>query len=260
MSNLQGKVAVVTGAASGIGKSIAVRLAQAGAAVVVCDLNGEAARAAAESLPAVAAGKHGFVAVDVTDKEQVQAAVRAIVAEHGAIDILCNNAGVSTMNRIEDLTEQEWDFNFGVNTKGVFLFTQAVFPHMKARGRGRMINTASMAGKRATPLLAHYAASKWAVVGFTKSAAVEFAPFGVTVNCVCPGFVKTSMQERELVWEAELRGMTPQEVKDEYVRLTPLGRIQEPEDVAKAVCFLASDEADFITGEALDVTGGAHLL
>jgi len=260
MSNLQGKVAVVTGAASGIGRSIAVRLAMSGATVVVCDLNGEAAEATAGELPGSGSPRHGFAAVDVTDKDQVQATVRGIIGEYGVIDILCNNAGVSTMNRIEDLTEKEWDFNFDVNAKGVFLFTQAVFPYMKARGRGKMINTASMAGKRATPLLAHYAASKWAVVGFTKSAAVEFAPFGVTVNCVCPGFVRTGMQDRELVWEAELRGMTPQEVKDEYVKLTPLGRIQEPEDVAKSVCFLASDEADFITGEALDVTGGAHLL
>ncbi|MBB6636290.1 SDR family NAD(P)-dependent oxidoreductase [Cohnella thailandensis] len=260
MSNLHGKVAVVTGAASGIGHSIATRLASAGASVVICDLNGEAAKEAAAALPASGSAKHGFAAVDVTRKEQVQAAVQDIIADYGAIDILCNNAGVSTMNRIEDLTEKEWDFNFDVNAKGVFLFTQAVFPYMKARGSGKMINTASMAGKRATPLLAHYAASKWAVVGFTKSAAVEFAPFGVTVNCVCPGFVRTSMQERELEWEAELRGMTPEEVKDEYVKLTPMGRIQEPEDVAKAVCFLASEEADFITGEALDVTGGAHLL
>ncbi|WP_372660884.1 SDR family NAD(P)-dependent oxidoreductase [Cohnella sp.] len=260
MKDLDGQVAVVTGAASGIGKSIAVRLAEAGASVVVCDRNGEAAKEASASLPSIGTSKHYSVAVDVTNKQQVQASVEAIIAESGTIDILVNNAGVSTMNRIENLTEEEWDFNFNVNAKGVFLFTQAVFPHMKSRKKGKIINTASMAGKRGVPLLAHYAASKWAVIGFTKSAAIEMAPYGITVNCVCPGFVKTSMQERELSWEAELRGMTPEEVKEEYVRLTPLGRIQEPEDVAKAVWFLATDEAGFITGEALDVTGGAHLL
>ncbi|MBW4081180.1 SDR family NAD(P)-dependent oxidoreductase [Paenibacillus sp. S150] len=255
---LEGKIAVVTGAASGIGLSIAARLAEDGATVVVCDLNGKAAETAAEQLPGT--GVHHAVSVDVTNKSQVQEAFKSIIDRYGVIDILCNNAGVSTMNRIEDLTEKEWDFNFNVNTKGVFLCTQAAFPYMKEKGKGKIINTASMAGKRATPLLAHYAASKWAVVGFTKSAAVEFAPFGVTVNCVCPGFVKTGMQERELIWEAELRGMTVEEVQEEYIRLTPMGRIQQPEDVAKAVWFLATEHAGFITGEALDVTGGAHLL
>lgn len=120
--------------------------------------------------------------------------------------------------------------------------------------------TASLAGMRGVPLLAHYAASKWAVIGWVKSVALELAPFGITCNCVCPGYVRTAMQEREPVWEAALRGMTPQAVAEEYVRNTPLGRLEEPEDVADAVVYLASPAARFLTGVALPTTGGADLL
>jgi NAD(P)-dependent dehydrogenase (short-subunit alcohol dehydrogenase family) len=124
---------------------------------------------------------------------------------------------------------------------------------------GAIVNTASLAGKQGAQLLAHYAASKFAVVGFTQSLAREVAPHGIRVNCVCPGFVRTSMQEREVVWEAKLRGMTVAAVREEYVALTPLGRLEEPADVADAVVFLASDAARFITGEALNVTGGVRM-
>jgi NAD(P)-dependent dehydrogenase (short-subunit alcohol dehydrogenase family) len=159
-----------------------------------------------------------------------------------------------------ELTEQEWDFNMNVNAKGVFLCTQAALPYLIKQGSGRIINTASMAGKRGVPLLSHYAASKWAVIGFTKSVALEVAKYGITVNCVCPGYVKTGMQEREIVWEANLRQLNPQVVYEEYVRNTPLARIQTAEDVAKIYVFLASNLADFVTGEAVDVTGGADLI
>jgi NAD(P)-dependent dehydrogenase (short-subunit alcohol dehydrogenase family) len=116
-----------------------------------------------------------------------------------------------------------------------------------------------MAGKRGVGLLAHYAASKWACIGFTKSAAIELGPYGIRVNCVCPGYVATSMQQRELEWEAKLRGMSVDDVRAEYIQQTPLGRMEEPEDVAKAVLYLCSPAAEFLTGVALDVTGGANL-
>ena len=118
------------------------------------------------------------------------------------------------------------------------------------------MNTASMASLKAAPLLAHYSASKFAVLGFTKACALEFAEYGISVNCVCPGYVKTSMQDREVVWEAELRGITREAVIDEYVSLTPLGRLCSPEDVANVVAFLASSDADYLTGEAITVSGG----
>jgi NAD(P)-dependent dehydrogenase (short-subunit alcohol dehydrogenase family) len=132
--------------------------------------------------------------------------------------------------------------------------------HFLAERRpGVIVNTASMAGKIGAPFLAHYAASKFAVVGFTQGLAREVGGDGIRVNAVCPGFVRTGMQDRELVWEGSLRGMTPQEVQDEMVTLTPLGRIEEPEDVADVVAFLASDEARFMTGQAVNVTGGARM-
>ncbi|WP_448592749.1 SDR family NAD(P)-dependent oxidoreductase, partial [Thermoflexus hugenholtzii] len=136
---------------------------------------------------------------------------------------------------------------------------QAAIPHMIRQGGGRIIITASMAGHRAVPLLAHYAASKWAVIGFGLSLAVEVGKYNIKVNLICPGFVRTSMQEREIVWEGKLRGMDPEAVRAEYVSKTPLGRIEEPQDVANAVLLLCLPEADFITGAVLDVTGGAHL-
>jgi NAD(P)-dependent dehydrogenase (short-subunit alcohol dehydrogenase family) len=156
-----------------------------------------------------------------------------------------------------DLSEKDWDFNMDVNAKGVFLTNREAVRRFLASGtKGRIVNTASLAGKTGVPLLAHYAASKFAVVGFTQSLAKEVAANGIRVNAVCPGFVRTSMQEREIAWEAELRGMTAAAVREEYVALTPLGRMEEPEDVAKAVVFLASDLSGFVTGESINVTGG----
>ena len=251
---LAGQVAMVTGAGSGIGEAIATALAEAGAKVAVADINLEAAQRVASRLTG-AVGVH----CDVTKKASAIAAVAEVERALGPLEILCNNAGVSTMQRIENLTEDEWDFNFNVNAKGVFLVTQAAIPGMFARERGCIVNTASMAGKIGVPLLAHYAASKWACIGFTKSCAREFGPRNIRVNCVCPGYVRTSMQTRELEWEASLRGMTIDEVQAEYISQTPLGRLETPEDVAKVVLWLCTPGAAFVTGAAIDVTGGADL-
>jgi NAD(P)-dependent dehydrogenase (short-subunit alcohol dehydrogenase family) len=164
------------------------------------------------------------------------------------------------MARVVDLTESEWDFNMDVNAKGVFLTNQAVVRHFLATGtRGAIVNTASLAAKVGAPLLAHYSASKFAVAGFTQALAREVAPQGIRVNCVCPGFVRTSMQAREVVWEAKLRGLPDDAVRAEYVAQTPLGRLQEPEDVADVVAFLLGDGARFMTGLALDVNGGVFM-
>jgi NAD(P)-dependent dehydrogenase (short-subunit alcohol dehydrogenase family) len=249
-----GRLVAVTGAARGIGRAIVERFHRQGDRVVALDRD-EAGHALVEEGLAEA-----FFTVDVTNRDDVQGVFARLIEAVGPLDVLCNNAGVSTMNRVVDLSETEWDFNFNVNAKGVFLCTQAALPSMMAARAGVIVNTASMAGTRGVPLLAHYAASKWAVIGFTKSVAIEVAPYNIRVNAVCPGYVRTSMQERELVWEATLRGMTPEAVREEYIRLTPQGRIEEPEDVADVVAFLASEDARFMTGEAVHVTGGAHLL
>jgi NAD(P)-dependent dehydrogenase (short-subunit alcohol dehydrogenase family) len=127
---------------------------------------------------------------------------------------------------------------------------------MIPQNHGKIINTASMAAKRGVPYLAHYTASKWAVVGFSASLALEVAKYNITVNCVCPGLVQTGMQTREIAWEAKLRGLTEEQVRQEYVAMTPLGRLEQPEDVAKLVSFLASEDSDFMTGQAINITGG----
>jgi NAD(P)-dependent dehydrogenase (short-subunit alcohol dehydrogenase family) len=251
---LAGQVALITGAGTGIGRAIAHALAGAGARVAVSDIDLESAQRVVLELPEAIP-----LFLDVTSPESAAKAVAATEAALGSIDILINNAGVSTMNRIVELTIEEWDFNFDVNARGVFLVTRAALPGMIARRAGCIVNTASMAGKKAVPLLAHYAASKWACIGFTLSAAVELAQHGIRVNCVCPGYVKTSMQQRELAWEGELRGLSPVEVAEGYIRLTPLGRMETPEDVAQVVRWLCSPQAAFVTGAAIDVTGGSHL-
>jgi NAD(P)-dependent dehydrogenase (short-subunit alcohol dehydrogenase family) len=252
---LEGRCALVTGAGTGIGRAIARALTSAGARVALTDLDESAATAAADGLEGAVA-----LRLDVTDGAETARVVDAAAHGLGGLDLVCANAGVSTMGRVVDLTEAEWDHNFAVNAKGVFLTNQAAVRHFLANGVGGVIvNTASLAGKQGAPLLAHYAASKFAVVGFTQSLARAVAAHGIRVNCVCPGFVRSSMQDREVIWEAELRAMTPGAVREEYQALTPLGRLEEPEDVADAVVFLASDAARFITGEALNVTGGVRM-
>jgi NAD(P)-dependent dehydrogenase (short-subunit alcohol dehydrogenase family) len=251
---LQNKVALVTGAGSGIGEAIARTLAENGARVAVTDIDLMAAERVVGSITNAIA-----LPLDVTSAIETERCVRDAETHLGPLDILINNAGVSTMNALWNLTERDWDFNMDVNAKGVFLMMRAALPRMMERRSGCIVNTASMAGKKAVPLLAHYAASKWACIGLTKSAAVELGPYGIRVNCVCPGYVATGMQERELEWEAGLRGLTVEQVKADYLRLTPLGRIETADDVARAVLMLCMPESGFITGAAIDVTGGANL-
>ena len=251
---LSGKRAIVTGAATGIGFAIARALAAQDVAVVIADLNLEAARTAAASL----GSGHHAVKIDVRERDSVQTAFDEALSLAGGIDICIANAGVSTMRHDVDLTDDDWDFNMDVNARGVFLTNQVASRHFLKENNGVIVNTASLAAKIGAPLLAHYAASKFAVVGWTQGLARELAPRGIRVNAVCPGFVRTSMQEREILWEAELRGMTPAEVEEDYIRQTPLGRIETPEDVAGVVVFLCSDAARFMTGQAINVTGGVY--
>ncbi len=255
----EGQVALVSGAGSGIGRAIAIKLASLGASVAAADLNEATAEETVSLLPdPTGTQRHAAVKVDVTSRESALAVMSWLREKYGTLDILMNNAGVSTMNHIADLTEQEWDFNFNVNIKGVFLMTQAALPLMRDKG-GRIVNTCSMAAVKPDPMLAHYTASKFAVLGFTKACALEFAQYGINVNCVCPGYVKTSMQAREIVWEGKMRGITPEEVVQGYIDHTPLGRLCYPEDVADVVGFLVSPESKFMTGEAMNIAGGANL-
>jgi meso-butanediol dehydrogenase/(S,S)-butanediol dehydrogenase/diacetyl reductase len=250
---LAGRRALVTGAGTGIGAAIALHLTRAGARVAVTDLDGAAAAAVAGRLDTFA------TPLDVTDAAAIETAFEAAEAALGPLDLVCANAGVSTMNPVADLTEDEWDLNMAVNAKGVFLTNRTAVRRWIARGtKGTIVNTASLAAKVGAPFLAHYSASKFAVVGFTQALAREVAKDGIRVNAVCPGFVRTSMQAREVEWEARLRGVPPERVLRDYIAQTPLGRLEEPDDVAKVVVFLASDMAGFMTGQAVNVTGGVY--
>ncbi|MDE0391265.1 MAG: SDR family NAD(P)-dependent oxidoreductase [Rhodospirillales bacterium] len=250
---LAGRRALVTGAATGIGRAIAEAFVSEGARVAVTDIGLDGARDVAERL----GGGTRAYRLDVTDAAETAEVFRSAADWMGGLDLLAANAGISTMNAVVDLTEEEWDSNMAVNAKGVFLSNREAVRHFLAAGeKGAIVNTASLAGKIGAPLLAHYAASKFAVVGFTQSLAREVGEHGIRVNAVCPGYVRTSMQDRELVWEGKLRGMTPGAVRDEYVAATPLGRLEEPEDVAAIVVFLASDLSGFLTGEAINASGG----
>jgi meso-butanediol dehydrogenase / (S,S)-butanediol dehydrogenase / diacetyl reductase len=255
------RFAGVTGAAMGMGRCIAETLAAEGATVAVTDINLEMAKQVAENIRKNG-GKAEAWKLDVSDRNEIKKVINEIAASFGRIDIWVNNAGVSSMVPFLQLTEHDWDFLQEVNGSGVFFCSQAAASHMVKEGKGgKIINIASMAGKRGgnAPFLAHYVYTKFGVIGLTQAMAKELSPYKITCNAVCPGYVATPMQERELIWEAKLRNLTPEAVKQSYVDDTPLGRLEIPQDIANMVLFFASSEADFITGEAVNVNGGAFM-
>lgn len=250
---------VITGAGSGIGRAIAHTLAERGWIVVATDVDVAAAEATRADLPSVEGGAHEAAALDVTDAPAANALATDVAARLG-LGGWVNNAGVSFMQRFVDIELRDYETSLDVNLKGVFVCGQAAARAMQAAGGGRIVNIASMAGKQGrVPYLADYVASKFGVVGLTQAMAFELGPDGICVNAVCPGYVATPMQERELQWEATLRGVTVPDVQQMMLDDTPLGRLEDPRDVAKSVAFLLSDDADFITGEAIAVNGGAYM-
>lgn len=273
MYNLDGKVAFVTGAGgeNGIGRGIALRLAQEGADVVVTDISDRPYPDAEwGGLPAVRAeiealGRRSLaLACDVTDAAAVQAAVDRAVAELGQIDILVNNAGArAARDRVPvmELLEEDWDRVLAVNLKGTFLCSQAVARHLLGRGGGgRIINISSTAGKRGVARYAAYCSSKFGVIGFTQSLALELAPHRVTVNAICPSLTTTE-RIGHIAGALAAPGTSPDEARESLLAgsrvRTPLGRLAAPQDIARTAAFLASDEADFLTGLAVSVAGGS---
>jgi acetoin reductase-like protein len=252
---LTNQTAIVTGAARGIGKGIALALAREGAHVVVADINAEAAaRVAAEicqlGLSALAAP------VDITQASQVDGLVEQAVAHFGQLDILVNNAGVVSNAPVLDLSEEEWDRTIAVNLKGVFLCAKRAAKAMAAHKSGRIINIASLSGKVGAPGQAAYCASKHGVVGLTQVMAIDLAPYGITVNAICPGMNETEMMQFVVAERAASRGQTVEEVRQGILAKTPLGRFGRPEDVAQVVLFFASAASAYVTGQAIDVDGG----
>jgi meso-butanediol dehydrogenase / (S,S)-butanediol dehydrogenase / diacetyl reductase len=254
------KTVVVTGAGSGIGRAIAMTLAQRQWRVVVTDVDGDAARDVAASLPADEGVRHESAVLNVSSPADATT-VAFDVTDRLGLDAWVSNAGISFMHRFLDAPIESYDQTMDVNLKGVFVCGQAAARAMVRSGTaGAIVNTASMAGKQGrVPFLSDYVASKFGVVGLTQAMAYELGEHGITVNCVCPGYVETPMQSRELDWEAKLRGTTTEGVRAMMIDDTPLRRLEQPEDVARSVAFLVSPDARFITGEALAVNGGAYM-
>ncbi len=241
--DFDGRVALVTGGARGMGRAIIELLASRGAQVAVNDLDPEATAAAAHAI-----GNDSLaVAGDVADPNRVRAIVDQVADHYGRLDVLVNNAGIAYHRSIYEITDEEWSRVFAVNVQAVFTFIQAAIKPMAANGYGRVVNFSSTAGKNVSTVAgAHYTASKAAVLGITRASALELAVHGITVNAVCPGMIDTQM----------IKDAWPQERIDAYIPSIPLQRMGQPSEVAELVAFLASERAGYITGAAMDITGG----
>lgn len=242
---LEGLCALVTGASRGIGREIALELARQGANVAVNYVGNEAkARETVEEIEKM--GRKAFaVKADVSSADEVSEMVKKTIAEFGRLDILVNNAGITKDNLLMRMKEEEWDAVIDTNLKGVFLCTKAVTRQMMKQRKGRIINIASIVGVSGNAGQANYVAAKAGVIGLTKTTARELASRGITVNAVAPGFISTDMTDQ-----------LSEEIKAGMLKQIPLGRFGEPGDVAKMVAFLASDDADYITGQTIHIDGG----
>jgi NAD(P)-dependent dehydrogenase (short-subunit alcohol dehydrogenase family) len=254
--NLNNQVALVTGAAQGIGKASALALAEAGAHVVVADIDRQGAEATADTIMSTQR-KALAVQADVGDLQQIDRMVRTVIEQFGQIDILLNNAGVTRRADIMDITEADWDRIHRVNAKGVFFCLQRVAQEMITRRSGRIINIASIAGKGyAGASNVAYAASKGAVISMTKLAALQLGHHNINVNAICPGVTRTALSDANLRVRAQQEGISVEDMAQRRAAVIPLQRANDPEDIAAMVVFLASQGARNVTGQSFNVDGG----
>ncbi|HLZ58258.1 MAG TPA: glucose 1-dehydrogenase [Ktedonosporobacter sp.] len=254
--SVEGQVAIVTGAGQGIGRAIAQRLAEDGMQIVVADLQSAQAEQVASEISR--SGRRAVpVAIDVTRADDRQRMMDAALNEFGRLDVLVNNAGIQRVALPLDVSEEHWDIVMNVNAKAVYFCCQLALRHMLSQHSGRIVNIASMAGKMAsTPYHPVYNVSKAAVLALTKTFALTYASEGVRVNAVCPGIIGTPMQDVVDLEFARVTGKQPEEIRAERMGRVPMGRIGEGEDVAAVVSFLVGPDSRYMTGQALNVTGG----
>lgn len=244
MYDMQDKTVLITGSARGIGKTIAEYFAQANATVLILDLNAEAVEATVKEINDKGGKAFGYVG-SVTDGAAMEAVFAQVVGEHGKLDCLINNAGVTRDNLMLRMKEEDWDLVLSINLKGAFICTQKAFKHMMKAREGSIINIASVIGLMGNAGQANYAASKGGMIAFTKSCAKEFASRNIRVNAVAPGFIET-----------EMTAVLSDQVRAEYAKVIPLAKMGSPLDVAKLCLFLASSESQYITGQTIAVDGG----
>lgn len=247
---LKGKVSLITGAGSGIGRATALRFADEGATVIIADRNLQAA----EKTQYLVEQENGIgqaITVDVTQEQQVAEALTKTVEQFGRLDILYNNAGVSVVKPITETTEADWDFLFGVNLKGIFFGCKHAIPYMVQQGGGVIINTASELAIVGQPLYSAYCATKGGVLAFTRALSVEWVSKGIRINAVCPGPIKTPMLQAEFNLATN-----PTAEEAATIQSMPVGRLGTPEDIARVALFLASDDAEFVHGAAIVADGG----
>ena len=254
---LDNKIAIVTGAASGIGLAIAKRYAQAGGRVAIADLKLEAAQAAADGINAEHPGAAMAVEMDVTSEDQVNAGVAKVAQAWGGVDILVSNAGIQIVNPVENFAFADWKKMLAIHLDGAFLTSKAVLPHMYARGAGTILFMGSVHSKEASPLKSAYVTAKHGLEGLSKVVALEGAERGVTSNTICPGYVRTPLVENQLADQAEAHGIDTEQVLDDVLLArTPVKRLVEPDEVARLAVFLCAPGSESVTGSSFMLDGG----